>query len=424
VAPSKATATAKEPAGCRRHKGKVAETNQIAPSMGRGNLREVASFFLKLGLLAYGGAAGHVAMMRRELVDRRKWISEQDFLDLFGIMNLIPGPSSTETVIALGYWRAGWLALILAGVLFILPAMLMILALSWAYVRYGTLPAAQWILYGINPIVIAIIADALLSLGRTALKTMWLALMAVASLTLYFRGVSIVAIIVGTAVLAAIAGYSKTKGQQKALGIFPLAAGGTRITLTKVTLTTVAVAASAIPFSMTRLFLTFLKIGAVAYGSGYVLLAFLRADFVAHLHWLTDKQLLDAIAAGMVTPGPAFASATFVGYLTGGLQGALLATLGMFLPSFVFIAIVFPLIPRLKKAPGARVFLDAINAVTVGLMAAVSWQLARGTILDAFTAVEAIVGLLILRRFQINSAWLILGGLIAGFVWKFAMGAG
>jgi chromate transporter len=406
----------------------MADTNQIAPSMSRGNLREVASFFLKLGLLAYGGAAGHIAMMRRELVDRRKWISEQDFLDLFGIMNLIPGPSSTETVIALGYWRAGWPALILAGVLFILPAMLMILALSWAYVRYGTLPAAQWILYGINPMVIAIIADALLSLGRTALKTVWLALMAVASLALYFRGVSIVAIIAVTAVLAAIAGYSKTKGQRKALGILPMAGGGarstlTRVTLTKVTLTTVAAAAaSAIPFSMTRLFLTFLKIGAVAYGSGYVLLAFLHADFVAHLHWLTEKQLLDAIAAGMVTPGPAFASATFVGYLTGGLQGALLATLGMFLPSFVFIAIVFPLIPKLKKAPGARVFLDAINAVTVGLMAAVSWQLARGAILDAFTAVEAIVGLLILRRFEINSAWLILGGLMAGFAWKFAMG--
>jgi chromate transporter len=297
---------------------------------------------------------------------------------------------------------------------------LMILALSWAYVRYGTLPAAQWILYGINPIVIAIIADALLSLGRTALKTVWLALMAVASLTLYFRGVSIVAIIVVTAVLAAIAGYSKTKGQTKVLGIFPLPAGGARITLTIVAVA----AASAIPFSMTRLFLTFLKIGAVAYGSGYVLLAFLRADFVAHLHWLTDKQLLDAIAAGMVTPGPAFASATFVGYLTGGLQGALLATLGMFLPSFVFIAIVFPLIPKLKKAPGARIFLDAINAVTVGLMAAVSWQLARGAILDAFTAVEAIVGLLILRRFEINSAWLILGGLVAGFAWKFATGSG
>ena len=174
--------------------------------------------------------------------------------------------------------------------------------------------------------------------------------MAVASLALYFAGVSIVAIIAVTAALAAIAGYSKTKSQQKALGIFPLPAGGARIALTKATLTTVAVAAaSAIPFSMTRLFLTFLKIGAVAYGSGYVLLAFLRADFVAHLHWLTDKQLLDAIAAGMVTPGPAFASATFVGYLTGGLKGALLATLGMFLPSFVFIAIIFPFIPKLKK---------------------------------------------------------------------------
>jgi chromate transporter len=416
---SPAKTKAKEPAGCRRYNGKMTETNPIAPSMGRGNLREVASFFLKLGLLAYGGAAGHVAMMRRELVDRRKWISEQDFLDLFGIMNLIPGPSSTETVIALGYWRAGWPALILAGVLFILPAMLMILALSWAYVRYGTLPAAQWILYGINPMVIAIIADALLSLGRTALKTVWLALMAVASLVLYFWGVSIVAIIAVTAVLAAIAGYSKTKGQQKALGIFPLAAGWPKVTL----ITAALAGASVIPFSMTRLFLTFLKIGAVAYGGGYVLLAFLRADFVAHLHWLTDKQLLDAIAAGMVTPGPAFASATFVGYLTGGLQGALLATLGMFLPSFVFIAIIFPLIPKLKKAPGARIFLDAINAVTLGLMAAVSWQLARGAILDVFTTVEAVVGLLILRRFQINSAWLILGGLLAGFAWKFATGA-
>src|ERR1700741_4938805 len=279
----------------------MAETNQIAPSMSRGNVREGASFFLKLGFLAFGGVAGHIAMMRGELVDRRKWISEQDFLDLFGIMNLIPGPSSTETVIALGYFRAGWPALILAGVLFILPAMLMILALSWAYVRYGTLPAAQWIVYGINPMVIAIIADALLSLGQTALKTVWLALMAAASLALYFRGVSIVAIIVVTAVLAAIAGYSKAKGQPKALSIFPLTAGGSRATLTKLTLTTVAfAAASAIPFSMTRLFLTFLKIGAVAYGSAYVLLAFLRADFVAHLHWLTDKQVLDSFAAGLV----------------------------------------------------------------------------------------------------------------------------
>jgi chromate transporter len=380
----------------------MAETNQIAPSMTRGNVREVAAFFLKLGFTAFGGSAGHIAMMRRELVDRRKWISEQDFLDLFGIMNLIPGPSSTETVIALGYWRAGWPALILAGVLFVLPAMLMILGLSWAYVRYGTLPAAQWILYGINPIVIAIIADALWGLGRTAIKNVWLALMAATSLALYFGGVPVVAIIVG---------FSKSRPQQQSMGILPVLGIGA---------SAAAVATAAIPFSLTRLFLTFLKIGAVSYGSGYVLLAFLRADFVAHLHWLTDKQLLDAIAAGQVTPGPIFASATFVGYVTGGLKGALLATLGIFLPSFVFIAILYPFIPKLKGSAGARVFLDGINAVTVGLMAAVSWQLARGAIVDAFTAAEAVVGFFMLQRFRINSAWLILGGLVAGFALKYA----
>jgi chromate transporter len=391
----------------------VEAKNPIAPSMARGNLREVAAFFLKLGFLAYGGAAGHIAMMRRELVDRRKWISEQDFLDLFGIMNLIPGPSSTETVIALGYWRAGWPALILAGVLFILPAMLMILALSWAYVRYGSLPAAQWILYGINPIVISIIADALWGLGRTALKNVWLALMAVVALVLYFWGVSVVAIILGAAALTAAFAYSKSRGDKRAIGVIPVIGLGTGASL-------LAAATKAIPFSMTRLFLTFLKIGAVSYGSGYVLLAFMRADFVAHLHWLTDKQLLDAIAAGQITPGPVFASATFVGYLTGGLKGAMLATLGIFLPSFVFIAILFPFIPRLKGSAGARIFLDGINAVTVGLMAAVSWQLARGAILDAFTAAEAVIGFFILRRYQINSAWLILGGLVAGFALKFA----
>jgi chromate transporter len=389
----------------------MAETNQIAPSMARGNLREVAAFFLKLGFLAYGGAAGHIAMMRRELVDRRKWISEQDFLDLFGIMNLIPGPSSTETVIAMGYWRAGWPALILAGVLFILPAMLMILALSWAYVRYGSLPAAQWILYGVNPIVISIIADALWSLGRAALKNVWLASMASVALALYFKGVSVVAIILGAAALTAAFAYSKSKSVKPAMGILPMMGVGAGVA---------AVASSAIPFSMARLFLTFLKIGAVAYGSGYVLLAFMHADFVAHLHWLTEKQLLDAIAAGQITPGPVFASATFVGYLTGGLKGAMLATLGMFLPSFIFIAILFPFIPKLKGSAGARIFLDGINAVTVGLMAAVSWQLARGAILDAFTAAEAVIGFVILRRYQINSAWLIVGGLVAGFALKFA----
>ena len=389
----------------------MAETNPFTPGMKRGTVGEVAAYFVRLGLLAFGGAAGHIAMMRRELVQRKKWISEQEFLDLFGIMNLIPGPSSTETVIAMGYWRAGWPALILAGMLFIAPAMLMVLGLSWAYVRYGALPAAQWILYGLNPIVIAIIADALWSLGRVALKSIWLASLCVAAIVLYFRGVSIVAIIFGAIFLIVVVAVAKRPGKKSEAAAFaPIAmiAGAAGV-------------AAAIPFTLTRLFLTFLKIGAVSYGSGYVLLAFLRADFVAHLHWITDKQLLDSIAIGQITPGPVFTSATFIGYLTGGVKGALLATLGIFLPSFAFVAIIFRLYPRLKGSAGARIFLDGINATTVGLMGAVSWQLARGAIVDWFTAGESLSAFLILRRFQINSAWLILGGMAVGFAFRFAV---
>jgi chromate transporter len=393
----------------------------MASAESRGSYREVASYFLRLGLLAFGGAAGHVAMMRRELVERRRWLSQQDFLDLFGIMNLVPGPSSTETVIALGYLRAGWPALILAGGLFILPAMLMVLGLSWAYVQYGAMPAAQWILYGINPIVIAIIADALWNLGRAAMKNVWLALLALAAIVLYFRGISIIAILFGAiALTAAVAVW-----RQRAKGNMPGTSGMAAAPCVKWSASGGALAAAAgaaIPFTLSRLFFTILKIGAVCYGSGYVLLAFLRADFVVHLGWLTDKQLLDAIAMGQITPGPVFASATFIGYLVGGVKGALLATLGMFLPSFVYVAIIFPLIPKLKGSPAARVFLDGINATTVGLMGAVSWQLARGAIVDIFTAAEAIVAFVILLRFRINSAWLILAGAALGVGYKLAAG--
>ena len=387
------------------------QSENIVPSMTRGPLREVAVVFLKLGLLAFGGAAGQIAMMRRELVERRRWLSEQDFLDLFGIMNLIPGPSSTETVIALGYWRAGWPALILGGGLFILPAMLMILTLAWVYVRYGTLLAVQWVLYVVNPIVIAIIADALWSLGRAAMKNVWLLLLGAAALSLYFRGASVVAILIGTSLLTGLIALAEKWRKVPCSAFLPFAG------LAAAAASAVAV----IPFSMTRLFLTMLKIGAVSYGSGYVLLAFLHHEFVRNLHWLTEKQLLDAIAAGQITPGPVYASATFIGYVTGGLRGALLATLGIFLPSFVFVAIVFPLIPKLKDSPSARTFLNGINAATVGLMAAVSWQLARGAIVDIFTALEAVIAFFILLRYQINAAWLILGGIATGFVVKFAM---
>jgi chromate transporter len=389
----------------------MAEKEKIVPSMTRGPLREVLQVFVKVGLLAFGGAAGQIAMMRREVVERRRWLSDQDFLDLFGIMNLIPGPSSTETVIALGYWRAGWPALIFGGALFILPAMLSILVLAWVYVRFGSLPAVQWVLYGVNPIVIAIIASALWSLGRAAMKNVWLLLLGAASLGLYFGGVSVVKILLTTAVLSGAIGVARARKRERRAAFFPVA-GATAAT-------GAAAAAAAVPFTLTRLFLTMLKIGAVSYGSGYVLLAFLHHDFVRHLHWLTEKQLLDAIAAGQITPGPVFASATFIGYVMGGLKGALLATVGIFLPSFVFVAVLFPLIPKLKGEPAARTFLDGINAATMGLMAAVSWQLARGAIVDIFTAVEAALAFLILLRFRINAAWLILAGIAAGCAVKF-----
>jgi chromate transporter len=382
----------------------------------RGSLLEVSVVFLKLGLLAYGGMAGLVAMMRREIVEKHRWISEQEFLDLLGICSLLPGPTATELAIALGYERAGWPALFLGGGLFILPSIAMVVALAWAYVRFGMLPAAQWILYGAVPIVIAIIADALWSLGRAAIKNVWLAAMGVVVVVLYFRGISVVAIILGSGILAgAVALANWKKNQTKALtlsapmkiisGLLPAAA---------------APVVAAIPFSLVRLFLTFVKIGAVCYGSGYALIAFLRADFVVHLGWLTDRQLLDAITISQITPGPIFAASSFIGYLKGGVMGALLATLGIFLPSFVFIAIVFPMIPALKRSQAAHIVLDGINAATVGLMAAVSWQLARDAIFDVTTVAEALVAFFLLRRYKLNSAWLILGGIAVGVAVKMA----
>ena len=324
---------------------------------------------------------------------------------------MIPGPSSTETVIALGYWRAGWPALILAGVLFILPAMLMILALSWAYVRYGSLPAAQWILYGINPIVISIIADALWGLGRTALKNVWLALMAVVALVLYFWGVSVVAIILGAAALTAAFAYSKSRGDKRAMGVIPVMGLGAGA---------VVAAAKAIPFSMTRLFLTFLKIGAVSYGSGYVLLAFMRADFVAYLSLADGQAVAGCDCGGADHARTGFRVGNIRGISDRRIERRDARDAGNFSAVICFYRDSLSVHSEVEGFAGARIFLDGINAVTVGLMAAVSWQLARGAILDAFTAAEAVIGFFILRRYQINSAWLILGGLVAGFALKFA----
>jgi chromate transporter len=367
-------------------------------------LAEVAKLFLKLGVIGFGGPAAHIAMMRDETVNRRKWLSDEEFLDLVGAVNLIPGPNSTEMAIHIGFLRAGWLGLIVGGVCFIVPAMLSVLALAWVYVRFGSMPQATWLLYGVKPVVIAIIVQALWGLGRKAVKGLLAAAVGVAIVALYFAGVNEIALLFGGGLIVMLAvNFHRLRG--KVLGISFLPLGGLGI-----------LSQAAVPFNFSSLFFIFLKIGSVLYGSGYVLLAFLRADFVVRLGWLTDRQLLDAIAIGQVTPGPVFTTATFIGYVLGGVSGAMLATLGIFLPSFIFVAISNPLIPKIRSSPWAGALLDGVNVASLGLMAAVSWQLGRASLTDPVTILIAAVSFALLIRFKVNSTWLIAGGALAGLL--------
>lgn len=364
--------------------------------------KDVALLFLKLGITAFGGPAAHIALMHDEVVKRRRWLSDQEFLDLVGATNLIPGPNSTELAIHLGYRRAGWPGLVLGGLCFIVPAVLIVLSLAWVYVRFGALPQAGWLLYGIKPAVIAIVAQALWSLGPKAVKGPLSAVIAGAVVTLYFLGVNeIVLLFAGGLAAMLAANLQRLRGQIPAALAVPLGSLG-------------GLAQAPLPFSLSGLFLTFLKIGAVLYGSGYVLLAFLRADLVVRLGWLTDQQLLDAVAIGQVTPGPLFTTATFIGYLLGGTPGALLATLGIFLPSFVFVALSNPLIPRIRNSAWISSLLDGVNVASLGLMAAVTWQLGQASLTDPLTVLLALVSFLLLLRFKINSTWLIAGGALVG----------
>ena len=392
----------------------------------RGALGEVAAVFLRLGCTAFGGPAAHVAMMRQELVQRRRWVSDERFMDLLGATNLIPGPNSTEMAIHLGYVRAGWPGLLVAGTLFILPAMLIVLALAWAYAAYGSLPQAQWLLYGIKPVIIAVVAQALYGLARTALKGPVLIAVTVGVVALYLVGVNELLLLFGGAVVG-LAGLlllrrgTPPRAATPALLVPFAPAGGAA--QAGITGALAGAGAMGVTFSLPTLFFTFLKIGSVLYGSGYVLLAFLRGDFVERLGWLTDQQLLDAVSVGQFTPGPVFTTATFVGYLvgsaggqdvTGGVTAALLATLGIFLPSFVFVALSGPLVPRLRAWPLTALLLDAVNAAALGLMAAVTLELGRAALVDPLTVIMALVALLLLVRLKVNSAWLVLGGAAVG----------
>jgi chromate transporter len=367
-------------------------------------LKEVAGLFLKMGTIAFGGPAAHIAIMHDETVKKRKWLNDQQFLDLVGATNLIPGPNSTEMAIHIGFLRAGWRGLITAGVCFIVPAMLIVLLLAHIYVRFGATPQAKWLLYGIKPVVVAIIIQALWNLGRKAVKGWLTAAAGLIVLSLYFVGVNEIALLFsgGLAVMFLVNLQRLRKG---ILGIFFLPLGTAGI-----------LSVPSAPFGLPLLFLTFLKIGAVLYGSGYVLLAFLRADLVTRFGWLTDHQLIDAISVGQITPGPLFTTATFIGYILGGVWGAILATLAIFLPSFIFVAVSNPLIPRMRSSAWFSGLLDGVNVSSLALMAAVTWQIGRTSLVDMLSVTIAFVSLVLLIRFKINSTWLILGGALLGFL--------
>lgn len=364
-------------------------------------LGELALFFLRLGTTAFGGPAAHIAIMEDELVRRRHWLSRERFLDLLGASNLIPGPSSSEVAIHIGYLCAGWRGLLIAGSCFILPAALMVTGLGWLYVRFGELPAIANVLYGIKPVVIAVVLQALWSLGRTAVKTTFLGFVAVVCLLLSVFGLHPLLLLLLAGGIACLPALRTSRVSLSALPLLTIGSG---------MLTTSA------SFSLLSLFLIFLKLGATVFGSGYVLLAFLRTDLVTHRGWLTDAQLVDAVAVGQVTPGPVFTTAAFIGFILGGIRGAILSTVGIFLPAFLLVALSGPLVPRIRKSKVAGTFLDGVNVASLALMAAVTWQLGRASLVDTATALLAVASLIALLRFRVNSAWLVLVGATVGLL--------
>jgi chromate transporter len=381
----------------------------------RTRLRELAMLFLRLGTVAFGGPAAHIAMMEDEVVRRRRWVSHEAFLDMLGACNLIPGPNSTEMAIHIGHRRAGFLGLAVAGTCFVVPAMAITIAIAWAYVRFGSMPQVAGALYGIKPVIIAVVVQALWRLWPSAARTRRLVFITLAATAAALLGFDEIAILFATGLIT-IALYLVDRRAQPPGGVAasPIAAIPALPATPAVARATAIAGVAVAPFSLGTMFLLFVKIGAVLFGSGYVLIAFLQADFVDRLHWLTRGQLLDAVAVGQFTPGPVFCTATFIGYLLGSTTGALVATIGIFLPAFVFVAISGPLLPRLRRSPLAGAFLDGVNAASLALMIAVTWELGREAIVDLTTVTLAILGAIGLIRFRLNSAWLVLAGGLVG----------
>jgi len=390
--------------------------DDVAPATTRTSLGELGRLFLKLGVISFGGPAAHIALMEDEVVQRRRWLTREEFLDYVGATNLIPGPNSTELAIQIGRDRAGWAGLLVAGAAFILPAAIIVGLLAWGYTRYGQLPEVTSVLAGVKAVVIAIVVQALWRLGRTALNSMWLAALALASAVAVVMGVHELVVLLVAAVVAGVASTVRTTPTVgSATLLVPIASEGTRSIAASALGAVGAPAIATAGISLLPLFGVFLKIGSVIFGSGYVLLAFLRTDLVERLGWLTEQQLLDAVAVGQVTPGPVFTTATFIGYLLAGTPGAAIATLGIFLPAFLFVAVSGPLVPRIRRSRVAGAALDGVNAASLALMAVVTWQLGRAAIVDVPTAVLAVASALLLLTGRVSSAWLVVVGAAVGF---------
>ena len=366
-------------------------------------LKELAALFLKLGIIGFGGPAAHIAMMQQEVVEKRKWLTEQEFLDLLGATNLIPGPNSTEMAIHIGQEKGGWKGLIIAGACFIFPAVLIVGFLAWLYKDYGQLPQVQPFIYGIKPAVIAVILGAVFPLAKKSIKSVELAVIGVLVLVLSLLNINEIYLMFGAGLLAILVARIRNRQQIKLNGIFPLA-------LLQPTIPAL------LSVSNVNLFLIFLKIGAILYGSGYVLFAFLDTELVA-TGFMSRQQLIDAIAVGQFTPGPVFTSVTFIGYQINGFLGAVISTVGIFLPSFVFVALLNPVVKKMRKSTLFSLFLDAVNVASVAIIAAICFIMGKETITDARTVVIAALSMAVVFRYRkVNSAFIVIGGSLAGYL--------
>jgi chromate transporter len=384
-------------------------------------LLDMALLFLRLGTTAFGGPAAHIALMEDEVVRRRRWLSREQFLDYLGATNLIPGPNSTELAIHIGQARHGWPGLLVSGLCFILPSALIVGTIAWAYVQYGARPQVAGLLAGIAPVVIAIVVSALWQLGRTAVKSAFLAMLGLAALLALLAGAHEMVVLFAAGLASGVSAGAVAWRRRRFAALVSVACGWTSWRVGVLAATIAAATGSTAAITSWSLFLVFVRIGALLFGSGYVLVAFLRADVVERLGWLTERQLLDAVAVGQVTPGPLFTTATFVGYLVGGVTGAAVATVGIFLPAFVFVALSGRLVPKLRRSRVAGAVLDGVNVASLAMMAAVTWQLGSATLRAPVPVALASLSALLLTRYSVNPAWLVAGGAMLG--WFFARSA-